>query len=110
MKQACPSCHLLLDRGEGDYFLGGYTVNLVVSELLIVVGATAGMVLSWPDVPWRVITWTLGGLMLVAPILLYPFAKTLWLAIDLVFRPLTLKDLAGHGENAPPPGRAGPRA
>jgi uncharacterized protein (DUF983 family) len=102
MRSACPSCHLLLDRGESDYFLGGYTINFVVSEILIVVGAGAGIFLSWPDVPWRLITWSLVGLMLVAPVLLYPFAKTLWLAIDLVFRPLTLKDLAGHGENAPP--------
>ena len=108
MKSACPSCHLLLDRGEGDHFLGGYTINFVVSELLIVAGAAAGIVLSWPDVPWRLITWCLVGLVLVAPVCFYPFAKTLWLAIDLVFRPLTLKDLAGHGENAPPPGQAGP--
>ncbi len=99
MKSACPSCHLLLDRGEGDYFLGGYTVNFVVSELLIVAGAALGIIVTWPEVPWRLITWALVGLMLVAPIAFYPFAKTLWLAADLTFRPLTLKDLAGHGEN-----------
>ena len=102
MKPACPSCHLLLDRGEPDYFLGGYTVNFVVSELIIVTGAAAGIVFSWPDVPWRLITWALVTLMLVAPVVFYPFAKTLWLAADLVFRPLTLGDLAGHGENTPP--------
>jgi len=101
MRAACPSCHLLLDRGEADYFLGGYTVNFVVSELLIVVGAAAGIILSWPEVPWRLITWSLVALMLLAPILFYPFAKTLWLATDLIFRPLTLKDLEGHGENPP---------
>ncbi len=104
MKRACPSCHLLLDRGEGDYFLGGYTINFIVSELLIVVGATAGIILTWPEVPWRLITWSLVALMIVAPILFYPFAKTLWLATDLVFRPLTLRDLSGHGENLPASG------
>ena len=104
MSTECPSCHLLLDRGEGDYFLGGYTVNFVVSELIIVLGGGLGIVLSWPDVPWRLITWTLMGLMLVAPVIFYPFAKTLWLATDLIFRPLALKDLAGHGENPPAEG------
>ena len=101
MNPACPSCHLLLDRGEADYFLGGYTINFVVSELLIVGGAAAGIVLSWPDVPWRLITWSLMAFMLVAPVIFYPFAKTLFLATDLIFRPQTLKDLSGHGENAP---------
>ena len=103
MNPACTSCHLLLDRGEADYFLGGYTINFVVSELLIVGGAATGIVLSWPDVPWRLITWSLMAFMLVAPVIFYPFAKTLFLATDLIFRPLTLKDLSGHGENASAP-------
>lgn len=102
MSASCPSCHLILDRGETDYFLGGYTINFVVSEVLIVAGAGAGIVLTWPNVPWRLITWSLILLMLVAPVLFYPFAKTLWLAVDLTFRPLTLQDLVAHGENLPP--------
>jgi hypothetical protein len=44
-----------------------------------------------------------------APVAFYPFAKTLWLAADLIFRPLALKDLAGHGENTKSEG-AGPVA
>lgn len=85
-----------------DYFLGGYTVNFIVLEILIVIGAGMGIVLSWPDVPWRLITWSLVILVILAPIFFYPFAKTLWLATDLIFRPLTLRDLEGHGENLPP--------
>ena len=98
----CPNCHLRLDRGETDYFLGGYTINFIASELLIVIGAALGIVFTWPDVPWRLITWSLVVLVILAPIVFYPFAKTLWLAVDLVFRPLTLRDLEGHGENLPP--------
>ena len=98
MEKTCPDCHLVLDRGEADYFLGGYTVNFVAAELLIVLGGAAGIILTWPEVPWSFITWTLVILMILAPILFYPWAKTLWLALDLVFRPLTLGDLAGHGE------------
>lgn len=99
MRPICPGCQLILDRGEADYFLGGYTVNFVVAELLIVLGGALSIVLTWPDVPWSLITWALILLMILAPVVFYPFAKTLWLAIDLIFRPVTLGDLVGHGEN-----------
>jgi len=99
MRKACPGCHLILDRGEPDYFLGGYLLNFVAAELLIVAGGLAVIVMTWPDVPWNALTWGLVLLMIPVPVLFYPFAKTLWLAIDLIFRPVTLRDLEGHGEN-----------
>lgn len=99
MESTCPSCHLKLDRGEPDYFMGAYTINFVAAELMIV--CTAGVVIwmTWPTVPWDGLMWGLIIAMIPAPILFYPFAKSLWLALDLTLRPLTLSDLAGHGEN-----------
>ena len=35
MKERCPHCGILLERGESDYFLGGYTLNLIAVELQI---------------------------------------------------------------------------
>ena len=105
MAPACPGCHLKTDRGEHDYFLGTYVVNFVTAELLICAGALAGILLTWPDVPWNALKWTLMAMVVPLPLLFYPWAKTLWLAIDLHFRPVTLNDLEGHGENDPlPPG------
>jgi hypothetical protein len=101
MRRTCPDCHLILDRGEHDYFLGGYTVNFVVAELLIVVAGGLFIVFTWPEVPWELLTWSLVFLMIIAPVLFYPLSKTFWLATDLILRPLTLGDLAGHGENLP---------
>lgn len=101
MRATCPRCYLKLDRGEADYFLGGYVVNFVAAELLIVLGAFVAAVATWPDVPWNAIRWGILLLVVPAPLLFYPVAKTLWLAIDLVFRPVTLADLEGHGENEP---------
>lgn len=97
----CPRCHLLLDRGEVDHFLGSLTLNFIVAELLLVAGAGVGILLTWPEVPWRDLTLALFGLVAAAPLVSYPWSKTLWLAVDLIFRPLTFKDLAGHGENLP---------
>lgn len=110
MAPTCPGCHLRLDRGEPDYFIGGYLVNFVAAELLVCAGALAGILLTWPEVPWGWIQAGLFALVIPAPVFFYPWAKTLWLAVDLVFRPVTLADLEGHGENLPPearPGRSG---
>jgi hypothetical protein len=104
MREVCPGCHLRLDRGEPDYFLGSYVVNFVTAELLICAGALAGILATWPDVPWTALKWGLMAGIVPAPILFYPFAKTIWLAIDLTFRPLTRGDLEGHGENVSPSG------
>lgn len=107
MREICPDCQLILDRGEPDYFMGGYTVNFIVAELLIVVGGAVTMIFTWPQVPWELLTRVLILLMVLAPILFYPFAKNLWLSVDLIIRPPTLGDLAGLGEDAgsdPPAG------
>ena len=99
MRDTCPRCHLKLDRGEHDYFLGSYTVNFVAAELFVAAAALAAILLTWPDVPWKAVEYGLYAVVIPFPILTYPFSKTLWLAVDLWFRPLTLSDLAGHGEN-----------
>ena len=101
MRKSCPRCQLILDRGEDDYFLGGYTINFVTAELLAVFGGGVGILLTWPDVPWNWITWILILLMILFPILFYPISKTLWLAVDLIIRPLTPGDLVGHGKAGP---------
>lgn len=102
LRHSCPRCHLILDRREPDYFLGGYVVNFVVAEFIIAFGALGAVIWSWPDVPWDTIKWTLILLMIPAPVLTYPFSKLTWLAIDLTLRPPTWADLEGHGENLPP--------
>lgn len=103
MEQTCPNCNLILDRNEPDYFLGSYVINFVTAEFTIAAGALAVILMTWPDVPWTALKWALIGLMIPGPIVFYPFAKTLWLAIDLTLRPPTWADLSGHGENVDAP-------
>ena len=99
MRDACPGCRLLLDRGERDYFIGAYTLNFIGAELAIVLVAVVVGLATWPDVPWDGIQWGLVAFIIPFPVFTYPFSKTVWLAIDLRFRPPTLGDFAGHGEN-----------
>ncbi len=100
LKRSCPRCHLFLDRGEPDHFLGAYVVNFVTAEFIIAFAALGVGWATWPDVPWTALKWGLIALMIPAPFVTYPWARTFWLAIDLIFRPVTLRDLEGHGENA----------
>ncbi|MCU0619027.1 MAG: DUF983 domain-containing protein [Gemmatimonadaceae bacterium] len=93
---ACPGCGLRLERGEADYFLGAYLVNLIVAELLVA-GILVGVAIAtWPAVPWTAIQW--GGIaaVLVGVVVAYPFSKLTWLAWDLALRPLTAAELAWH--------------
>ena len=97
LRQRCPECGLWLERGEGDYYLGAYMVALVFTEALFAIGFVAILLMTWPDPPWDLIQW--GGAVVLAAgvIICYPFSKTIWLAIDLMFRPVTPDDLSADG-------------
>ena len=86
-KEACPRCQLQLDRGESDFFLGGYTLNFIAVELALVGFLLLAVALSWPEVPWDALLWIGAPLVVLAPIALYPITRLLWLAVDLTMRP-----------------------
>jgi uncharacterized protein (DUF983 family) len=90
----CSSCRLRFERGEHDYFIGAYLVNLIVAELAVVAGLLLGMFLTWPDVPWRTLKWVLLPFVVITPLITHPFSKSLWLAIDLIYRPAEPADFA----------------
>ena len=93
LRPRCPVCRLRTERGEGDYFLGSMTVNLLASETVWALLFVAAIRLTWPHVPWSVLQ--VGGavLMVAAPFVFWPFTKTVWLAVDLMFRPVTPDEL-----------------
>lgn len=83
----CPTCDTRLDRGESDHFYGAYALNFVVAELVPVLFFVVTLIATWPNPPWTVLTYGTAALAVLAPIVLYPFMRTLWLALDLYFRP-----------------------
>jgi len=92
LRPACRHCGLLLDRGSNDYFVGAYLINLIIAELLFAIGAGLWFWRAWPDIPWDTIQWVAAALMIVSPMVTFPFTKTTWLAVDLVFDPPTASD------------------
>lgn len=96
LRERCPRCGLRLHRGESDYFIGAYLLNLVAVEILFALVLGAIFVATYPDVPWALLQW--GGLvlMIAGAVLCYPFSKAIWLAADLIFRPVSPEELEWH--------------
>ena len=99
-RRACLQCGLRPDRGEPDHFIGAYALNLVIAELLAAGVLVLIAVATWPNVPWRGLQ--AGGvtLMILAPVALFPFSRTLWLAADLIFRPPSASDFISSPEES----------
>jgi uncharacterized protein (DUF983 family) len=104
LADTCPQCGLRFTRNEEyDYWTGGYLLNFIVAEMIVAIFMTAGILLAWPDVPWNAVLYITAAAAITGPLLTFPFAKTLWLAIDLVFRPPEPHDFVHRGED---PGHA----
>lgn len=87
MHDHCPACDFALERGEQGYVVGAYMFNIAMAELVFVGVLVLVLVRTWPNPPWQLLTWLAPLLMVVTPILFYPFSKTLFLAFDLLFHP-----------------------
>jgi uncharacterized protein (DUF983 family) len=93
MRVRCPVCGLPLERGEEGYQVGSYMLNIIASELVLLVLFLAVLVLTWPAPPWAWLQYGGAALAILAPFLFFPFTKTFFLAFDLVFRPPTRDEL-----------------
>jgi len=94
LQPRCPRCALKTDRGNRDHFVGAYLVNLIIAELIFAAGLGIWVLSVWPDVPWDRLEVVLVAAMVAAPLLLYPFTRTVWLAADLIFDPPRHEDRA----------------
>lgn len=96
LRTRCEYCGLIYDRGESDYFIGAYTLNLIVAELIVTSAIVIGIVLAWPNVPWNLLMYALVPLAVLAPLITFPYSRALWLAIDLSFRPPEPSDFSSE--------------
>jgi hypothetical protein len=62
-------------------------INFMIAETGVAVLIAALVWILWPDVPWNGVLYGTAGAAIVAPLLTWPVSRTLWLAIDLAFRP-----------------------
>lgn len=87
MLPRCPRCGLRFERIEG-HWSGDLGINTIVSFGALFLTLLVGFAVTYPDVPGVALFLAAVGVALVVPLVFFPFSKTLWLAIDLVMRPL----------------------
>lgn len=88
MKHACPACGQVLERGEhSDFWVGAYLINLVVAETSAVVIAGVMWFVLGSRISFNVLWGASMALAVIMPLLFFPYSRSLWLAIDLHFRP-----------------------
>jgi len=98
MLPSCPTCGLRFDREIRGYWLGSYTINLMATEAIWVSFCGAAVVATWPDPPWTALEIGSVALMAVVPFLIFPWTKSLYLAVDLTFRPAEEEDFTAPRE------------
>lgn len=107
MVERCPACGLRFEREPG-FFIGAYFINFAITEgllfavvmvFLFVKDANNDASVVWPLVA--------GGLFAVfAPLLFYPWSRTIWSAIDLAMTPLELNEIVAAHDAVEPEGRS----
>lgn len=102
--ERCPRCDLRFERIEG-HWTGDLGINTIVSFGSLLLALVVGFLVTWPDVPGLALFGVALAIAVLVPLAFYPFSKTIWLALDLLMRPLE------PGEARPPfgpPDRADP--
>lgn len=103
MLERCPRCGLRFERIEG-HWTGDLGINTIVSFGSLLVVLMVGFLAFWPEPPVTAIVIAAVAVAGVMPFAFFPFSKTIWLAIDLLLRPLEPGEVdPGYGPERPNP-------
>jgi uncharacterized protein (DUF983 family) len=99
IRERCPRCGFRFERVEG-HWIGALAMNTIVAFGLMLLAIVAGIVATYPDVPFLPVAVVAVAIALVVPVVFLPASRTLWTAIDLCMTP------AENEEFVRPPGQA----
>ena len=92
MAPRCPTCGLASDRVVG-HWIGAVGMNTIVSFGALAIVLVVGMLLTYPDIPPFPLLGAALATAIGVPLLFWPFSQTLWTAIDIMMRPITVEEL-----------------
>lgn len=95
LRVKCAACALRLQRGEHDAFTGSMFI-LFTLVALVGYAVLATTLLVADATPWTLLEYGLPPLTIALLVVCFPFSKLVWLAFDLMLRPVTREELEWH--------------
>lgn len=91
----CAGCNFRFERSDESYFSGAMFFGLLMGEFVYGVALLVIVVSMHPDIPWDTLMWAgpLGVLLVMIAII--PVSRVVWLAIDVLVRPVQPDELIG---------------
>ena len=96
MVEDCPRCGLHFHRASGQW-LGSWFLNICVSQVVIIAVLVIGMAATYQDPPMGLIITITALTAVLVPFVFFPYARTIWTAVDLMVQPLSLDDGVAPG-------------
>ena len=90
----CVGCGVKRTRDTDGHELGSMTIASVLNIVLIMAAIGVAVAITAPDVPVLTLSIVLASAALVFPVLTWPITHTLWMAIDLIVRPVGVDEVA----------------
>ncbi|MSV58409.1 MAG: hypothetical protein F2909_07355 [Actinobacteria bacterium] len=92
--ERCIGCGIKRTRDTDGHELGSMTIASVLNIVLIMAAIGIAVAFTAPDVPVLTLYIVLASAALVFPVLTWPMTHTLWMAIDLIVRPMDVDEVA----------------
>lgn len=108
MVERCPRCGLKFHRQEGQWS-GDIGTNTIVTFGLLWVVLVIGSLVTWNDPKLPLLAAIAIAVVVAFPPFFVPYAKTLWVAVDVLMRPVEPGELDGAAAE-PPAATPGPAA
>lgn len=83
----CQTCGFRYERQDG-FLLGAVTMNTIVTFGLIGLTLLVGSILTYPDIATVPIMAVGAAVVVLVPVIFYPYSYTLWAAFELAVSPL----------------------
>ena len=95
VRPRCTVCGFRFERTEENYFSGAMFFGLLMGEAILGLSILIICLAMSPNVPWDFLQWAAPVGVLVVMIAVIPVSRVVWLAVDMLVRPVQPEELVG---------------